>query len=655
MAAMGLASASLTRAPSRRPRRRAARRPAERHASGHAAAALTVGALGVVFGDIGTSPLYTVQAIFAGPVAPTPRDVRGVFSLLVWTLTLVVSIKYLTLVMRADSDGEGGILALVARVDSPRVAGPRLRAALVIAGLCGVALFAGDGMITPAISVLSAVEGLGVAAPAVKPLVLPLALGVLLSLFAFQRVGTDAVSRLFGPIMLAWFATLGLVGIAQLATHPAILAAVSPSYALLFVAGHPVTAGASLGAVVLAVTGAEALYADMGHFGRPAIWRAWFLVAFPALALNYLGQAALLLQSPRNAGDPFYLLVPPWGRGAMVVLATVATVIASQAVISGAFSLARQAVRLGFLPRLRVRHTSEQAIGQIYVPAINALLLAGVLAIVLAFGSSARLAAAYGLAVTGTFLTTTILFLAIARSTWGWTTRRTAIVGGALLLMDGALFGAGLTKVASGGWLPLLIGLGALLVMTTWRRGRALVANSRARALGPLAAYVEALHTQRPPLQRLPGTAVFLEANPHGTPLALHAQVTHGRALHREVVLCVVVTEPRAHVPSSERIEFKTLGKPDDRIAQVIAHFGYKDPPDVPAALRLAVAQGLPLDVANPSYYVSRSALAVTPTGGMWRWRKHLFVTLAKLAADPVAYFKLPDDSVVVMGSRVTL
>jgi KUP system potassium uptake protein len=510
-------------------------------------------------------------------------------------------------------------------------------------------------MITPAISVLAAVEGLELAAPDVKALVLPVTLGILVGLFAVQRLGTGAVARLFGPIMIAWFAALALAGLAQLAAHPAILASVSPTYALAFVAGHPATAFATLGAVVLAVTGAEALYADMGHFGRPAISQAWFAIAFPALAVNYLGQGSLLLESPRFAGNPFYLLVPPWGRAAMVALATIATVIASQAVISGAFSLARQAVQLSFLPRLRIMHTSEREIGQVYVPAVNTVLFAGVLAIGVGFGSSARLAAAYGLAVTGTFVTTSVLFLAVARATWHWSVRRTAAAGGLLLLIDLTLLAASLTKVPDGGWLPLLIAAGAFVVLTTWRRGRDIVVRNRAHDVGPLAAYVDQLHRLEPPLLRLPGTAVFLDADPMSTPLALRAQVEHGHALHRAVILLTVATEPRAHVDASNRIQIKDLGRPDDGIVQVLARFGYKDRPDAPATLRLAAARGLALDVSNPSYYVSRTTLTPTNAPGMQPWRKRLYLGLARLAADPVAYFGLPDDRVVIMGTRVRL
>jgi KUP system potassium uptake protein len=613
---------------------------------------LVLGALGVVFGDIGTSPLYTAEAVFGGRVAPSASNVRGVFSLVIWTLTLVVSVKYVTLVMRADNAGEGGVMALVAQVQGARLPS---RGALVLVGLCGVALFVGDGMITPAISVLAAVEGLEVAAPGIRVLVLPIAVGILLGLFAVQRLGTGAVSRLFGPIMAAWFAALALVGVAQLVPHPAILASVSPTYALAFVAGHPATAFAALGAVVLAVTGAEALYADMGHFGRGAIRRAWFAVAFPALALNYLGQGSLLLESPGSAAHPFFMLVPSWGRAAMVVLATMATVIASQAVISGAFSLARQAVRLHFLPRLRIVHTSDRQVGQVYVPAVNALLLAGVLAIVIGFGSSARLASAYGLAVTGTFAITSVLLLAVARSTWRWSVGRTAAVGGVLLLMDAAFFTACLTKVPDGGWLPLLIAAGVFVVLTTWRRGRDIVNRNRAREVGPLADYVARLPALEPPLQRVPGTAVFLDADTTSTPLALRAHVEQGHALHRQVILLSVLTEPRAHVAPAGRIRVDELGRRDDGIVQVIARFGYKDRPDVPAALRLASTRGLAMDVSDPSYYVSTSALTVTRARSMRRWRKHLYVVLAKLAADPVAFFGLPDDRVVIMGSRVRL
>lgn len=618
--------------------------------------ALILGAVGVVFGDIGTSPLYAVHAVFAGGrVLPTGANVYGVFSLVVWTLIVVVSVKYVTLVMRADSEGEGGIMALIARVESLGRAGARTRAALVAAGIFGAALFLGDGMITPAISVLSAVEGLELAAPQVKSLVVPITLVILTALFVSQRLGTTAVARFFGPVMVVWFLAIATAGSAELARDPGILRALSPTYGALFILDHPGVSFLALGAIVLTVTGAEALYADMGHFGRPAIRRAWFALVFPALALNYLGQGALLLRSPQSSREPFYLLIPSWGRLPMVILATAATVIASQAVISGAFSLARQAVRLGFLPRLTIKHTSDREIGQVYVPAINMTLFAGVVAIVLGFGSSARLASAYGIAVTGTFAITTVLFVVVARRAMGWSRERTLALAIPLLIVDVTFFAANLTKVADGGWLPLLIAVGAFVVLMTWRRGRELVTANRTRQEGALQSYIDQLNMAEPPLQRLAGTAVYLGADKATTPLALRAHVEHSHALHEEVVIVSVVTDQRAHVPETERVDIDGLGWSEDRIVHVTARFGFKDRHDVPAALDRAVAEGLALDVSNPSYFVSRISLKRTDAPGMARWRKRLFLSFAKLAANPVEYFGLPDDRVVILGSRVTL
>ena len=610
----------------------------------------------MVFGDIGTSPLYTMQAVFAGGrVSAGAADVYGVVSLVVWTLTLVVSVKYVTFVMRADSDGEGGMMALIARVHALGLPGRRAQAGLVAAGLFGVSLFLGDGMITPAISVLSAVEGVEIAAPGVKSAVVPIALVILTALFAVQHFGTSIVARFFSPVMVAWFSVLGLVGALELAGHPAILRAVSPTYGLEFLARHPGTSFVALGAIVLAVTGAEALYADMGHFGRPAIRRAWFWLVFPALSLNYLGQGSLILRTPATVASPFYLLIPHWGRTPMVVLATAATVVASQALISGTFSLAREAYRLGYLPRLSIVHTSEGRIGQVYVPAINTLLFVGVVGIVLGFGSAQRLASAYGLAVTGTFVITSVLFLVIARRSLGWTARRTVATAALLLTVDVTLFAANLPKIVAGGWLPLVIALAAFTVLTTWHRGVAIINRNRARDVGPLKAYVDALAALQPPLVRLRGTGVFLSSDKAAAPLALREQVEHLDALHEAVVILAVVTEPRAHVPIAERIVIDDLGHPTDHIVSLTARYGFKDRINVPACLSLAAGRGLTLDVTNPSYYVSRTSLKRTPARGMRQWRKRLFVMAARNAADPVEYFALPDERVVILGARLSV
>ena len=619
------------------------------------AGALALGALGVVFGDIGTSPLYTMQAVFAGGrISAGAGDVEGVVSLVLWTLTLIVSVKYVTFVMRADSHGEGGVMALIARVQSLGPGSARMGAALVAAGVFGVALFIGDGMITPAISVLSAVEGVRIAAPGVGSVVVPVTVAILGVLFAVQRFGTAAVARFFGPVMAVWFAALALLGLVQVVGHPSILRAVSPTYGLAFLSGHPGSSFIALGAIVLAVTGAEALYADMGHFGRAPIRRAWFWLVFPALALNYLGQGSLVLATPAGASNPFYLLVPGWGRTPMVILATAATVIASQALISGTFSVARQAVGLGFLPRLTIVHTSDREIGQVYVPAINALLVTGVVAIVVLFGSAQRLASAYGLAVTGTFVITSALFLVVARGSLGWTLRRTVVVGTLLVTVNLAFLAANLTKIASGGWVPLAIALGAFTVLTTWHRGSVTVERNRALETGPLGPYVDHLGSLRPPLLRLPGTGVFLSSDAELTPLAMTAQVGHAHALHDQVIVLTVVIEQRAHVPVADRIVIGDLSRPGRRVLQVTERYGFKDRLDVPGDLRLAVG-GLAIDLSDPTYYLSRMSLVPTSAAGMPRWRKRLFLAIAKNAADPAEYFALPDDRVVILGARVPI
>lgn len=618
--------------------------------------ALTVSALGVVFGDIGTSPLYALPAVFAsGRIAPDPPDVYGVVSLVLWTLTLVVSVKYLTFVMRADNHGEGGVTALIGLVREQAQASPRVRAALVAAGLFGVALFAGDGLITPAISVLSAVEGAELVSPSIGSAVVPITLVILTALFALQRFGTGVVGGLFGPVMLLWFVTVAASGAASIVQGPGILRAVSPTYAVELFARDPLFTFLALGAIVLVVTGAEALYADMGHVGRPAIRRAWFVVVFPALALNYLGQAALIVRRPSAASDPFFLLAPSWGRTAMVVLATVATVIASQALISGTFSLARQAIRLSFLPRLRVVHTSERLAGQVFVPAINALLLAGVVTIVLAFGSSQRLASAYGLAVTGTFVITSVLFLVVARDTLGWSRPRVVVVGTAMLAVDLTFVTSNLTKLPTGGWVPLAIAAAVFAVLSTWRRGQQIVLANRARHRGALDAYLEDLAHRHAPLARLPGTAVFLAADHAATPLALAEHIEHVHALHEQVVILEIVDDNHAHVPRDDRVALAPVGSPESRIVRVTARFGFRDRIDVPAALEIARERGLELDVSDPVYYLSRVSLELTDAPGMRRWRKRLYMAIARNAAEPSEYFSLPDERVVILGAPVPI
>jgi KUP system potassium uptake protein len=627
-----------------------------------AQAALAVGALGVVFGDIGTSPLYTVQTLFnpgdPHPVKVSHDSVFGVISLIFWSVTIIVTITYVLLVMRADNDGEGGIMALIALIRRRALpGGARAKAVLSALGIFGASLFFGDSMITPAISVLSAVEGVQVAAPSVSHLVIPITVAIIVALFLAQRLGTGAVGRLFGPVMCVWFTVIGVLGVHGIAAHPVILEALSPTFAIGFLTGHFSTAFFALTAVVLAVTGAEALYADMGHFGRPPIRRAWLLVVFPACILNYLGQGALILGHPASISNPFFLLAPSWARLPMVFLATVATVIASQAVISGAFSVAHQAARLGYLPRLRIHYTSEKIMGQIYIPWINWLLLVSVLTLVLAFRSSAALAYAYGTAVTGTITITTLLFFYYARHQWRTPLWIVLAGGGILLAIDLLFFAANLTKLTHGAWFPLLIGLAAFTVFTTWQRGRELVTLHRVREEGPLRAFIDQLHAMKPPLLRVPGTAIFLNRGKATAPLAMRANVEHNEILHQHVLILSIETAPVPHVPAEERLQIDDLGYTDDRISYVAARFGYMDKTNVPDLMLLIRATGAErlLDEDKLSYFVSHIELVPGQTPGMSRWRKRLFIATSRITADAAEYFQLPRERTVIMGSRIEL
>ena len=624
--------------------------------------ALAVGALGVVFGDIGTSPLYTMQTVFnpgdPHPVRVSTQNIFGIVSLIFWSVTIIVTVTYVLLVMRADNDGEGGIMALITLIRRRGVPGSR-RAKVVLAalGIFGAALFFGDSMITPAISVLSAIEGVKVAASSLADLVIPVTVAIIVCLFLVQRLGTGAVGRLFGPVMAVWFTVIGLIGVRGIAAHPAILKALSPSYALGFLVGHFSVAFFSLAAVVLAVTGAEALYADMGHFGRPPITRVWLLLVFPACILSYLGQGALVLGDPSTIRSPFFLLAPGWARLPMVFLAAVATVIASQAVITGAFSVAHQAARIGYLPRLRVAYTSEETMGQIYVPWINWLLLVSVLTLVLTFKSSAALAYAFGMAVTGTITITTLLFFYIVRYQWRrpwWIVAPGAVF---LLSVDLLFFAANLTKLVSGAWLPLLIAIAAFTVMTTWQRGRELVTRQRQRDEGQLWAFVDHLHAMKPPLHRVPGTAVFLNRGKDTAPLALRANVEHNQILHEHVLILAIETMPVPHIPAAERIAVDDLGYKDDRIVYVTARFGYMDQQNVPGLLPLIRQADIetPLDDDRLSYFLSRIELVRGNTPGMSRWRKRLFIATSRITADAAEYFQLPRERTLVVGSRIEL
>jgi KUP system potassium uptake protein len=635
---------------------------ARKHGPDTARGALILGALGVVFGDIGTSPIYTIQTVFnpgdPHPIAVSHDSIFGIVSMIFWSVTIIVTVTYVLLVMRADNNGEGGIMALITLIRRGPMAGRR-QVTMLLAGLgiFGASLFLGDSMITPAISVLSAVEGLKIAAPSLEHLVVPITAAIIVVLFLLQRLGTGAVGRLFGPVMLVWFLTIAACGIDGIADHPEILKALSPTYALDFFFNHFDLAFFSLAAVVLAVTGAEALYADMGHFGRPPITRAWLMLVFPACILSYMGQGALILDNPRKISSPFFLLVPDWGQWPLVILATAATVIASQAVISGAFSVAQQAVQLGYLPRLRIVHTSAAAKGQVYVPWINWLLMVSVLTLVLTFESSANLAFAFGMAVTGTITITTLLFFYVVRHQWRKPLWLVAIGAGFLLTIDLLFLAANATKIVHGAWLPLAIALIAFTILTTWQRGREIVTRRREQAEGPLRRFVDDLHASKPPVVRVPGTAVFLNRNKVTAPLAMRASVRHLHALNEHVVILSIETQDVPHVPPAERIVIDDLGYTDDGITHIGARFGYMDAPKVPAVLaQIERSQReQPLDESDVSYYLSAVDLTRGDGPGLSRWRKDLFLATARLTSDAAEYFHLPRERTVIVGSRIEL
>ena len=616
--------------------------------------AVVLAALGVVFGDIGTSPLYSVQTLFhpsgPHPVAMGQSQVYGVVSLIFWSVMVIVTLTYVMLVMRVDNDGEGGVLALTALLRRYGEGNARTVAFLTGLGVLGASLFFGDSMITPAISVLSAVEGLKVLDPALADFVVPVTAVVIAGLFALQRNGTELIGKFFGPVMTVWFVAIAALGVRGIAMHPRILRALSPTYALDFVLANPVSAFFSLAAIVLAVTGAEALYADMGHFGRRAITVAWLGVALPALTLNYFGQGAGLLADNSMIASPFYLLVPQWAQLPMILLATAATVIAAQAVITGAFSVASQAVQLGYLPRLRVRHTSESSVGQIYVPWINGLLMVAVLGLVFAFRSSAALAYTYGMAVSGTITITTVLFLYIARTHWHAPVWLVAVGGAALLGVDLAFLAANLVKLPYGAWLPLLIAVVTFTVLTTWRRGSEIVTAARSRVEGPLREFVAELAQRRPPLARVPGTAVFLNRAEQTAPMAMRANVEHNKVLHDRVIVLSITSPPVPRVTSADRISVDDLGYADGRILVVRVNFGYMERPDIPTALGLLHP---PIDRSDVSYFLSRVDPVPGPEPTMMWWRKRLFIATAHIAADAAGYFSLPLSQTAIIGARI--
>jgi KUP system potassium uptake protein len=613
--------------------------------------ALALGAIGVVYGDIGTSPLYTLQTVLGERgITPDPVNVLGGLSLIFWALIIVVSIKYVLFIMRADNKGEGGIMALMALAQRSVRDIPRLRWVIAVLAIFGAALFYGDGVITPAISVLSAVEGLEVAAPGLEHWVVPITIVVILGLFWLQKHGTDKIGVVFGPVCALWFLSIAALGVNGIVHHPQVLWALSPTYGVEFFLHNHVRGFFALGAVVLAVTGTEALYADMGHFGRRPIRLAWAFFVLPALLLNYFGQGALVLENPKAAANPFYLLVPQPLLYPMIVLACAATVIASQAVISGAFSMTREAMQLGYVPRMRIVHTSREMSGQIFVPWINRMLLVLIIGAVLGFRSSANLAAAYGIAVTGTMVITTMLALIVARYQWKWNLLQVAGIGLLFLTVDVAFFSANLIKVEHGGWFPLAMGLGVFIMMTTWRRGRELVVREIKQGGLALAPFIENI-VQHPPL-RVPGTAVFLTGNVQAVPHALLHNLKHNKVLHqRNVMLTVAILE----TPVAEEYERIEITPMHGEFYGLELRFGFSEDPNIPQALTRCARANLPFDMMDTTFFLSRETIVATDRPGMVLWRDKLFVFMARNAVPATAFFHIPGNRLIELGAQVEI
>jgi KUP system potassium uptake protein len=631
----------------------AAGRPGGRHgARGGYLAALCLATLGIVYGDIGTSPLYALRECFAGThrVTASPDNVLGVLSLIFWALVVVVTLKYHVYVLRMDNRGEGGILALMALVRPRRGTGAGWYGVLVLIGLFGAALLYGDGIITPAISVLSAVEGLEVATPVFRPVVVPITVAILAGLFFVQRRGTARIGAAFGPVMLVWFSSIALLGLAGIVREPSVLAAVNPVHAARFFADNGVLGFLVLGAVFLCTTGGEALFADLGHFGERPIQIDWFLLVGPSLMINYFGQGALLLRDPSAVHNPFYRLAPAWALLPLVALATAATVIASQAVISGAFSLTRQAVQLGYLPRVRIVHTSAREIGQIYIPAVNWLLALATVALVVACRRSTNLAAAYGVAVTSTMVITTVLAFVVSRQRFRWGLATALAVTAGFLFADLAFFGANIVKVPHGGWLPLVVAAAVFVLMTTWVAGRRILRERLMEGMLPVAAFVQ--DVEHNPTVRVPGTAVFLSGTSGRTPPSLLHNVKHNKVLHEQVILLTVVTEEQPWVARAERATVEELGQ---GFWSVNLRFGFMETPDVPAALRELDVPGLAFPPASTSYYLGKETVLATSRPGMAAWREHLFATMSRNAQPATIYFNLPPNRVVELGAQVEI
>ena len=614
-------------------------------------AALTLGAIGVVYGDIGTSPLYAFKEVFAaGHVIVSEQSVLGALSMFFWTLTVIVSLKYVLLIMRADNHGEGGLMALLALASQSVKDQPKLRRALLMVGVFGVALFFGDGVITPAISVLSAVEGLEILTPAAKPYVLPVSLAVLVVLFAVQRRGTGVIGRFFGPVTVLWFVAIAATGLVQIVSNPSVLRAISPLYGMRFAAAQPGIAFVILGAVFLCVTGAEALYADMGHFGKRPIRIAWFGLVMPALMINYFGQGALVLANPKAAENPFYLMTPDWALLPMVVLATAATVIASQALISGAFSATKQTIQLGYLPRLSIVHTSEHDMGQIYVPAVNWALLAGVIMAVLFFGSSTALAAAYGISVSLVMVMTTVLTFFVIRYGWGYPLAVCVAATGFFFVVDVAFFASNSLKIMQGGWFPLAMAVGLYVVLGTWKEGRALLSAKLREDALDLKSFLDTVFLDPP--HQVSGTAVFLTGEPGTLPNALLHNLKHNKVLHQHNLFVTVRTLEIPRVAPDECLVCEDLG---NNCWQVVLNFGFMDDPDVPLALQAMRDQGCALDAMSTSYFLSRDIVIPTLGSGMARWREMLFAQMHRNASAAADFLYLPNNAVVELGSKIEI
>ncbi|WP_283441568.1 potassium transporter Kup [Noviherbaspirillum suwonense] len=613
---------------------------------------MTIAAIGIVYGDIGTSPLYTMKEVFSEEhgIALTHTNILGVVSLILWGLLLIISLKYVTLVLRANNRGEGGIMALTALAMSSVTTGSRWHYPVMLLGMIGAGLFYGDGVITPAISVLSAIEGLEVATPALKPYVLPLTVTVLVALYSLQSKGTAGIGKFFGPIVLVWFTALATMGIINIVHYPAVLAAFNPWYAFNFMIHNGWFAFIALGAVVLALTGAEALYADMGHFGKKSVRLAWFSVVFPALALNYLGQGALLMSTPSAVTNPFFQQLGSWSIYPLVVLSTMATVIASQATISGAFSVTQQAISLGFLPRMRVVYTSDREIGQIYIPLVNWVQLVIVLLAVVGFGSSGNLASAYGIAATATMTTTTILTFFVVRYKWKFNLLLAFLATGFFLTMDLTLLAATSLKIVSGGWFPLALSALMVVIMLTWKSGRELVFNNLKKQAIPLQDFLQSLFYGPP--HRVDGTGVFFRAEGDGVPHAMLHNLLHNKVLHQRIVFLTVYNEDIPTVLPEDRIKVEPLGH---ECYQVNVYYGFKDERDIPLALALCADHGLEFEMMETSFFIARQTVISTVGGGMARWREALFATMSRNARDAADYFRVPTNRVIELGTQVEI